>query len=201
VVDVVPTVVEVADVLVVDIVLLVVDGVVVVVVTGAVEVVLVELVLDVEAAVVEVLDVLVVAVVLLVVDELEVVVDGPVVEVVDVLVVDVVLLVVVVDSDGSPVRVIRAATTLSAANEPVRLAPPVTCSVASGAQSRPVTSALREIETRAPCENTSNALASSDGAGPTCDFGPMVTSPATKTCDAESASRMEPRRVRRLQNT
>jgi len=120
---------------------------------------------------------------------------------VDVLVVDVVLLVVVVDSDGSPVRVIRAATTLSAANEPVRLAPLVTCSVASGAQSRPVTSALREIEIRAPSEETSSALTSTYGAGSTCDFDPIVTFPATKSWDAESASTIEPRRVGRLQNT
>ena len=154
-----------------DVVLLVVDEVVVVVLDGTIDVVV-----------------------------LEVVVELVVLEVVVVLIVDVVLLEVVVGSEDNPVNVIRPTTIRSAANTPVSVAPLVTCSVASGAQTRPETSALRETEKRAPRENRTRSLGARSSPGPSRAFGPIDTSPETKTCDAESASITEPRRARRLQN-
>jgi hypothetical protein len=177
----------------------VVDGpeVEVVVVPGALEVVDVLLV----AVLVVVLEVVVVevAVVLDVVDAADVlVVEDDVVDGEDVLLVveDVEEVVVVLGCVSRPASLILPAMTCPATNLPVRVAPSVTCSVPSRAQTRAPTSAAREIEKREPRVKMSRS-----SAGPRLDLGPIRTSPATKTCAAESASSTEPRRVRRLQNT
>jgi len=168
----------------------------VVVVLGAVEVVdvllaeVVVVVLDAVVVEVVVLEVVDAADVLVVVDDV-VDVDGVLLVVEDVEVV-----VVVLDWVSRPVSLIRPAMTCPATNLPVRVAPSVTCSVPSRAQTRTPTSAAREIEKREPRVKMSRS-----SAGPRLDLGPIRTSPATKTCAAESASSTEPRRVRRLQNT
>src|SRR5262245_4816516 len=172
----------------------VVDGpeVEVVVVPGALEVVDVLLV----AVLVVVVEV---AVVLDVVDGADVlVVEDDVVDGEDVLLVveDVEEVVVVLGCVSRPASLILPAMTCPATNLPVRVAPSVTCSVPSRAQTRAPTSAAREIEKREPRVKMSRS-----SAGPRLDLGPIRTSPATKTCAAESASSTEPRRVRRLQNT
>jgi hypothetical protein len=147
----------------------------------------------------EVVDVLLVAVLVVVLDvvvvEVAVVLD--VVDAADVLVVeDVEEVVVVLGCVSRAASLILPAMTCPATNLPVRVAPSVTCSVPSRAQTRAPTSAAREIEKREPRVKMSRS-----SAGPRLDLGPIRTSPATKTCAAESASSTEPRRVRRLQNT
>jgi hypothetical protein len=168
------------------------------------------MVVVVELVVVVVVDVVVVgAALLLVVDVLAVVVVVlGAVEVVDVLVVEVVvgivllvvedveLVVVVLGAVSRPASAILPVTTCPATNRPVSVAPSVTCRVPSNAQTRAPTSALREMAKRDPCVRISRS-----SAGPRLDLGPIRTSPATKTCAAESASSTAPRRVRRLQNT
>jgi len=178
------------------------DGVVVdvVVVASVVDVEVVDDGVVVAVVVVVVLDAVVVEVVVLeVVDAADVlVVVDDVVDVDEVLLVveDVEVVVVVLDWVSRPISLIRPAMTCPATNLPFRVAPSVTCSVASRAQTRAPTSAAREMEKREPRLKMSRS-----SAGPICDLGPIRTSPATKTCAAESASSTEPRRVRRLQNT
>ena len=177
------------------------DGMVVdVVVAGAALLVVDELeVMDVLLAEVVVLDatVLEVVMVLEVVEAPDVVVDD-VVDFEDVLLVveDVEVIVVVLGWVSRPASLVRPAMTCPATNLPVRVAPSVTCSVPSRAQTRAPTPAAREIEKREPRVRMSRYPA-----GPRCDLGPIRTSPTTKICAAESALSTEPRRVRRLQNT
>src|SRR5262249_40212610 len=168
----------------------------VVVVLGAVEVVDVLLA---EVVVVGLDDVVVEVVVLEVVDAADVLVAvDDVVEVGGVLLVveDVEVVVVVLDRVSRPVSLIRPAMTCPATNLPFRVAPSVTCSVASRAQTRAPTSAAREMEKREPRLKMSRS-----SAGPICDADRIRTCPAQKPCAADSASSPEPRRVRRLQNT
>jgi hypothetical protein len=162
--------VEVVDVLPVEVVVVVLDG-------AVVEVVVVLEVVDAADVLVVVDDVVDVETVLLVVEDVE-------------------LVVVVLGWVSRPASLIRPAMTWPATNLPVRVAPSVTCSVPSRAQTRALTSAAREIEKREPRVRMSRS-----SAGPRRDLGPICTSLATKTWAAETASSTEPRRVRRLQNT
>ena len=190
----VPAVVVVGPALLVVVVLevvVVVLGGAVVVVVGAVE--LVE-VLVLEVVVVE--TALLVVVVLGAVELVDVLVVEVVVGIVLLVVEDVELVVVVLGAVSRPASAILPVMTCPATNRPVSVAPSVTCRVPSNAQTRAATSALREMAKRDPCVRISRF-----SAGPRLDLGPIRTSPATKTCAAESASSTAPRRVRRLQNT
>ena len=103
---------------------------------------------------------------------------------------------VVVDPEASPTSVMRATAAEPTTKRPVNVAPLVTRSAASSAQTLAATCAARETSKRIPSAKIRSAPASWVPVDAKLAFGPMRRSPATRRSVALVASRTAPRRRR-----